>query len=294
MPLPRSRLLAALLGLALVLSACSLPFGQPSTPELPTPNNTQAIQTIQAQLTKIAVKTTPTRFGAPTATPTLSPTPEPSPTETGTPTASPTVTLTPEPTATTVAGDPRLELGRPSWQDTFDDSANWAAPYQDEFASFAIADGRLSAIVLTTGPRNSWVLAWPHIQDVYLEVTARTSACRGLDRYGLLARAPSANAAYLFGFTCDGQYAFFNWNGARLIKLVDWTPSAFILAGAEQTNRMGLLANGARLSLYANGSLLAEVRDSSYRKGGFGVFIGSENTPNFSVEFPEISYWVIP
>jgi hypothetical protein len=65
------------------------------------------------------------------------------------------------------------------------------------------------------------------------------------------------------------------------------------LSGANQTNRLGVWANGSILKLYANNSLLAEVRDSTYLKGRFGLFIAAAESDPFKVFVEEIAYWLL-
>jgi len=109
----------------------------------------------------------------------------------------------------------------------------------------------------------------------------------------------SPNRGYIFGFTCDGQYSLRRWNASvgtngEMLRLVDWKTSPAINTGQSQTNRMGLMAIGDRLILYANGQLLTEVRDSSFATGYFGVFIGARETDNFTVRIDQIRLWEDP
>jgi hypothetical protein len=68
----------------------------------------------------------------------------------------------------------------------------------------------------------------------------------------------------------------------------------FIHKGTEQSNRLGLMVEGKKLSLYVNGVLLEEVADDIHLSGKFGVFVGSVKTPNFTVLVDEMAYWELP
>lgn len=221
-------------------------------------------------------------------------TPEPTPTpeEEATEEATPTPGASPTPSPTPVPGDPAAELGAPDWTDDFTTGGNWAF-YTDEFASFQLASGGLRMTALQTGPRNSWMLAVPRPPDYYLEVTARPGDCSGKDRYGVIFRS-DANVGYLFAFSCDGQYSLRRWNGTRALALVDWTSSPAIHSGSNQTNRLGLRVEGGTFTLYANGVRLGEVSDGSLTETGFGLFIGAENTDDFSVLVERVAYWILP
>jgi hypothetical protein len=218
------------------------------------------------------------------------------PSETATTILETTSSSTPEfaitPTPISIESDPKEKLGDATWQDNFATGENWPI-FTDEHVEIEIINGRLQMKSLNIENWDSWMVSKPVVDDFYLEVIATPGECSGLDRYGLLARASGASEAYVYGFSCDGQYSLRIWDGYQFIMLVDWTPSKFINTGADQTNRLGFLAQGSRISLYANGNLLTEIEDQTYANGAFGLFIGSPETQNFMVEFSKISYWEI-
>jgi hypothetical protein len=298
------------------LGACALATpAPPATAQKPEAVYTAAAETIIAQLTQVASPletTTPLTAtlaadvtpiaspsgavetaasspaaGEPSSTPSLAP----EGSETPTPTAPPSAT--PEPSATSVTGDPKLELGDPTWRDTFNNSDSWPI-YDDEHVQMSVQDNSLQMTLLNADKWNSWVLTTPILHNFYLEVTVKPGDCADNDNYGLLARAPSETEAYLFGFTCDGKYSFRRWTGERFITNVDWTASEYILSGKNQTNHLGLMAKGTSLSLYANGHLLTELHDANYLRGGIGLYASAFKTANFLVRFQEVQYWELP
>jgi len=237
-----------------------------------------------------AYRALPTATAAPTTTP------EPTSTSTPSPTAAVTATATLSPTPTQPSTDPRLHLGSPTWQDTFDTVANWPL-YEDEHVRFEIEGGLLRMTAFNPDSWDGWMLTWANVGDIYLEMSVTTGDCGGLDHYGLMLRSSSTDkgfVGYLFGLSCNGRYSLRIWNGEAYRTLVGWTQSDRIIQGARATNRIGIWSEGNRLRLYANGSLLTEVTDSTYSTGLFGVFVGSANTRDFTVEVPEIVYWALP
>jgi hypothetical protein len=302
MKTPQSRILLTLLIAVLMLSACNLPASpEPSPTGDQSAAYTAAAETIIAQLTEVAETLTPTISGGdlPETTPTIiKSTPTEiisSPTEPASTATSPS-TPSPSPTATLPAGDPRTGLGDPEFYDTFASGESWPL-YKDEHVSFEVKDSKLSMIAFNPDHYNGWMLTWPVIEHFYLEMTAKPKQCSGLDQYGMMSRATKTEKGYigyLFGVSCDGHYSLRKWNGEKYIPLVDWTESDHINAGANQTNRIGLMAEGDRLSMYANGQLLQEFSDNTYQLGRFGVFVGSANTPDFKTMVDEIAYWNIP
>lgn len=299
-----------MISLIILLSACTLPASVSTPQVVENPAYTAAAETINAQLTGIAG---PTQTPGPqepagatqaseqpvllTPTETLPNTSTPEPTRTPLPSETPVPSATLEPTdtlqPTTASEDPKAGLGEPDWQDTFANAANWPI-YSDEHVQMWLQNGSLMMTALNNDKYEGWMITSALIEDVYLEASVTTGDCSGLDRYGLLVRAPDATQGYLFGFTCDGRYAIRIWNGQGFSMLTEWQASEHILKGPDQTNIIGVKAEGDQLSLYANGKLVAQVTDSTYSSGSFGVFIGAFLTPGFSVEIPEIAYWILP
>jgi hypothetical protein len=213
------------------------------------------------------------------------------PSETPTPstTASPTISATP------ASGDPRTTLGNPTWRDTFANGNGWNIG-TDSFTEAKVEDGKFVLTGLASA--DGWRLTWPEVKDAYLEATISTATCQSTDEYGLMFRVPDihdANEGYLFGFTCDGRYFLRTWDGEAMKTLIGSTADPAIQAGSDKTNRIGVWAEGNKLTLYANGKRLAEVEDDAFSdKGGFGFFIGARKTDKFTVEADEIAYWDLP
>lgn len=275
----------------LVLAACS---GPPS----PAPDTVpaDAVATQVALLLTSSPVASPTQPLVETATPPPTETelpPTPTPTDTPEPTA--TDTPTPLPTSTPSATDPRETLGNPTFRDaTFKDNQNWGKAWDGDFTRGEFKNNQL---VLTSVGVDGWTLTWPKPADFYIEMTATTGNCAGMDRYGIIVRVPdSYDRGYLVGFSCDGKYSLRLWNPdeKRYTNLINWTPSNHINSGSNQTNRVGLKAVGSRFELYANGHFLGEANDSELTEGRFGPFIGHDKTDDFTIHISEFAYWSLP
>jgi hypothetical protein len=295
----------------LTLGGClTSPASQPIEPP-PAPEDTSAVQTIEAQLTRIAGTSLPTPDNSVTATPT--PTETLPPTSTPLPSDTPQPSDTPEPTQVTPlasgeaslieltptldSDNPKASLGTADWSDNFETGDNWPL-YNDEHVNMQITNGSLvmtSLVANRKNPWDSWMVTDAILSDFYIELSATPGDCGGLDRYGMVIRAnPEATKAYLFGFSCGGEYSLRLWNGEKLFMLQAWQISQFINKGPNQLNRLGLLARGKTFSLYANDNWLTNVQDETFTEGSFGIFTGAANTDNFSVQFDQMAYWIIP
>ena len=258
------------------------PTQAPATAQPTTESAATAAPTVVAEAT-----TAPTAV-PPTAEPSAEPTAVP-------PTSEPTATSAP--TATLVPGDPRASLGTPSLTDKLDNSDYWPTG-EDTYTAVSFRDGMMLLSALTDS--DGWrLMTYGPLTNFYYEVTARFETCSGSDHFGIFARVPEkmpANRGYLVGINCAGQYRFAEWDGTvkpnGLWKThIYWTTNSAILAGANQTNRIGLLAEGSKLTLYVNGVKMDELTDATFGSGYIGLFIGADNTNNLTVQVDEVNVW---
>ena len=187
-----------------------------------------------------------------------------------------------------------LNLGAADWTDNFNSGSNWFQ-LNTENVSFVFEDGMLRMRAKTAGSGDFWGLSnQPDLEDFYLEAVFKTGdECVGLDRYGLLVRSPEPNKGYVFNVACNGQFRIYEWNGSQYNQLHAWTTSPAIKTGPEQTNKVGVWAEGNDIRLYVNGVLVAELEVDIYDEGRFGLLVGSTNTSNFDVYVDQISYWIL-
>jgi hypothetical protein len=218
---------------------------------------------------------------------------------TDTPTPEGTDTPTPAPTATFSPNDPKANLGTPTVSDSFDASSTWPT-YSDDHVGFSIGDGVMHMTAANPDFYDGWTLSTPSVDNFYIEIKGQfLEPCTERDHYGIVARGVCDGgncSGYLFALTCDGRYRLSIWDGAenQTTYLTPWTQSSAIKAGAGQSNVLGFMGDGSKLSLYANGQLLQEVTDSTYDAGLFGLFIGSAQTPDLKADVDQISMWLLP
>jgi len=249
----------------------------------PIPSNTpEAV----ADVPTVEIKTV-----APTKTPTNTKVP-------GTPTITKTPSITPTPSDTPPTTDPVKNLGTPSGTDPMDSPTKWVWPTgKDTFTSNGFTSGYMWMTGLSTKP--GWVVSGVQLTNAYYEMDAKTETCSGLDAYGMIFRVPvlrEADRGYLFGITCDGHYGLWKWDGkvapnGQRTWLINWTASKYILTGANQVNRLGVMNVGTDIILYVNGYRLNEVIDKTYTQGYLGVFVDSDATANFTFRDEEMRFW---
>ncbi len=214
--------------------------------------------------------------------------------------AGPTANITP------VAGlfDPVATYGQPTFEDkmTGKNIEDWVNP-----STGLLPDTKFILLAETnekfyvTGKEldfTTWYFTWRELTDFYLQSTFDTGTCADKDAYGLIIRGPAHLAGVSFGyviaFACDGSVWVYRLDSASPYSaedLVSWTHSDFILAGSNQTNVMGVQAIGDKLTIYANGHQIAQVTDSHFKSGRYGLFVSPDVTANYTYRVVQMSYW---
>lgn len=217
------------------------------------------------------------------------------PTDIPTNTPEPSATETLAPTATYPADDPAVTLGNPDFRDRFDNDNNWSE-YDASGSKAEIKNGQLVYTKKVIAGRSRWTVSWHKIENYYLEVSAQTSgACSGYDRYGFIFRAPEPNAGLLLMVSCNGSYRIAKWDGSDMVFLVEWTHSNEINAGPNQTNRIGVMAQGSTIKVYINGKEITTVMDNDYvGEYRFGLLVGGGDSEPFVVKYDDLAYWLLP
>ncbi len=269
----------------LILSACNFP-----SKTKPNPNQ------VDTQVA-LLLTTMPTATIYPTPVSTQIP-PSPTVSIASTQTQSPTVTTTPTlpPTSTLSPSDPSQAYGTPSWTNPSDWKGFYLSP-QDPEIQISQSNGSLELTAVNPNGWHGWSLTFIKAANFFLEGTFKIGDCSGLDRYGLVFRAPDTTQGYFFGISCDGEYSLRKWisGGFSDTDIISWTKSPDILAGAGQVNRLGVMVSGDQYSLYANGKLLGSASDDLFvSEGIYGAYIASVNTPALTVTVQSMRLWNLP
>lgn len=225
----------------------------------------------------------------------------PTPVATVTFTAMPSATATPTivwfpPTATatifptpvvTPTQDLRPQLGELLLEDHFTNASAWMI---NQSASSSIALGN-EALTLALDQPGGYLFSLrnkPKLGDFYLEITAATSLCRGLDEYGLLLRVSPALEFYRYSLSCNGQVRLDRYYKGQASSPHPWSLSGEVPPGAPGITRLGVSARGKRLDFFINGVSQFSIQDPSLSEGGLGVFIRSAGDNAVTVSFSDL------
>jgi len=258
--------------------------------EMPTAEVQQPIETSTATLEAAATD-------EPTAEPTEEITAEP--TEEVTEEATATEEVSAESKAITESYDPKVYLGDSDWEDNMTAVGSW--PLGTDLSSATYENETLMITALSD--KFSWRIAsTAALEDAYIEATIKVGECSSSDSFGIIFRVPENtgyNRGYLYGINCKGEYFLRSWDGMTgasgvMTYLQGLTESSLIKAGSNQTNRLGIMAVGDSLIMYANGEKLGEVTDNMYSSGYFGIFLKREKTDDLTIYVDDVGYWIDP
>ena len=124
--------------------------------------------------------------------------------------------------------------------------------------------------------------------DITVDVDAKVGEGGLENGYGLVCRI-SDEGQYEFLVTTDGYYRIIFWNEADgEVNLVDWTRSAAIYTGHNQTNRISATCLADQLRLGVNGHHLVTVSDNRLKSGNIGLLAQSFDQEKISVQFDNL------
>lgn len=277
--------LTCLLPVALVLVGCNRPAQEPPANVLAT----QVSGTLTAAPT-LPPSITPPPSQTPIASSTVTPTETPVNTSTPTPGASPSPTSPALP-----PDDPRtgLNLSVPDYRDDFSIAYKWIGP-NDADATNIVDNKTLTATDLKADHYIWWSTTDQSAEDVYAEVTAAIGACSGKDSAGVAVRINGTgfDQGYALEVACDGTFRLreFITNASPKV-ILDWTAGPDIKKGPNASNRLGLLAKGSKLYVFANSKLEGQTENSDYTSGTYGLYASAEATAPLEVTFSDFALW---
>ncbi|HID63492.1 MAG TPA: tetratricopeptide repeat protein, partial [Anaerolineae bacterium] len=135
-----------------------------------------------------------------------------------------------------------------------------------------------------------WSTAGQDLADFIVEVEATQVSGPSDNGYGLLFRFQDDQHFYRFDISGDGFYLLSKRLENQWVTLVDWTASPYIHKG-QATNRLKVICQGPRISLYVNDRHLTDFSDGSYSHGDIGLFAGTLSQSGVHISFDNLKVW---
>lgn len=93
----------------------------------------------------------------------------------------------------------------------------------------------------------------------------------------------SAQASYTIGYYVKGANNELTWE-----TLMAWAYHTALRDGMNETNRLRVICNGERFSVYLNGVLATSFKDDRYKKGKLFVAVAPTEKSNLGVTFSDL------
>jgi hypothetical protein len=147
------------------------------------------------------------------------------------------------------------------------------------------ADG-VYRIFVNTDNTDYWANPGLNFTDTIIEVEATKVDGPDDNDFGLICRHQNTENFYIFIISSDGYYGILRViNGEQnLLGISEMAFSEAIKTGNE-TNIIRADCIGSALTLYANGTQLITIDDSSLESGDVGLLAGSFDTPGTDIHF---------
>ncbi len=231
----------------------------------------------------------------PTEEPTAETTPEPTEEPTSQPTAEPTEEATAEPTATSVgtSSDPTIaaiQAQPPTYSTDFSsDPTDWV-PFPSDAVVTGVIDGGLEFAFNSPN-----VLTWSELPlrptSYYLEVDATVSSPVETAEYGIIFNYIDSQNFYLYAINNASRYSVWRLVDNAWETVHDWADAPVLLAGEDNTNRLGLLMQADSYWLVANDEVLAEIETSEAAAGSIAVAAGTFEEADLVMTFDNVLLW---
>jgi hypothetical protein len=220
-------------------------------------------------------------------TPTLDQTPELGPT--------PEPENTPEPVDVS-ARLAEIQATDPTFTEDFRrDEGVWSTTADDQSEFFY--ERRTYHILVNVTGWMSWQFPEPALEpppaDFLAEVDVEHVAGPTNGEYGLIFRYVDQQNFYFYAISGLGTYSLWKKVDDEWQTLIDWTESPALVAGEGAINRIGVLAEGATITLLANETSVAQFEDESFAAGAVGLAAGTFDEAGLEVAFDNLDLWVI-
>ncbi len=134
-----------------------------------------------------------------------------------------------------------------------------------------------------------WANPGLNFTDTIIEVNATKVGGPDENDFGVICRYRDENNFYMFLIASDGYYgigAIENGGDLELIS-TDYLEYSEQINLGNATNAIRAECVGDNLTLYANGTILADVRDSRFTSGDVGLIAGTFDIPGAEILFDD-------
>lgn len=229
-----------------------------------------------------------------TSEPTLAPTvleatPTPLPASTPEPTAVPDVGSDADSRADVVRRVEAIVESEPSYRNSFTPDVRWDVYSDAETVRYYINETLRMRVI--PEQYTDWTYLELKPSDFYLEFDVIYREAPGHAGAGVIFRMNSSLNYYRYAISPEDTYSLIKRVDDEWEFLTEWTASDSIQTADRAVNRLGLLAEGDQIALFANGKLLTVVEDDSHVAGDTALALVTYEEGNVEVQFDNVVMW---
>jgi hypothetical protein len=134
-----------------------------------------------------------------------------------------------------------------------------------------------------------WANPGLNFTDTVIEVKATKIGGPDENDFGVICRYQDENNFYMLIIASDGYYGIGAVEGGGDMELIgsEYLEISEQINQGSATNEIRAECVGDNLTLYANGTILADVRDSRFSSGDVGLIAGTFETPGAEILFDD-------
>ena len=129
--------------------------------------------------------------------------------------------------------------------------------------------------------------------DFLLEVDTQYVDGPADAEYGVIFRQVDADNYYFFAISRSGSYGMWRLEDGEWTTMVEWTQADAIDISEYALNRLGILAEGAQLTLLVNDVALTQLEDETFASGKVALALGTFDEAGAEVAFDNLDIWTI-
>lgn len=130
--------------------------------------------------------------------------------------------------------------------------------------------------------------------DFYVEVDATKEAGPADGMLGIIFRYEDIDNFYAFLISADGWYTLLKYVDGEANRPIDWSESEALETDEGAANKLGVLADGREIAIYANDEELDRVQDRSFAEGQIALLAGTNRDGDLEVSFDNFGLWSKP
>ncbi len=176
------------------------------------------------------------------------------------------------------------------FQDDFSKPSSGWSVYKDADGENGYIDGSYH-ILINKPDMYSWSTPGVDLTDVVIDVDIQKKAGPDENEFGVVCRYKDDKNFYFLTVSSDGYYGVTKLVDGKM-ALIGMDQLQFkdaVIHPGETSNHVRVECTGDRLTLTANGQLLADVKDSTFTGGDVGVIAMANETVGLDIYFDNFS-----